>query len=231
MKTFKQFQEGFEHEETPAFKAFDDWSFKNHNPHLGNDHNDVEGHLKQKTPFTHEETGHIKRYTNSSYELNKALYTAHMDGGSTPTHVQSDEDDSFHDTHALHRAVHKPLEHDLHVHAGVSFHPGHYAEEFGHVHLPAFTSTSLSAGVAHSFSRKLGPDRDERHVLHIHMKPGDHAAYIGHVSNMRGEKEVLIPRHTTLHVDHENPTIHTDSAGAKVHVWHAKIAHQEAPSQ
>jgi hypothetical protein len=220
-----------EHDTTPEHvkasqEAYRKWNNANHNPHLADHTMDVHDHLVKADPISDpHEKEHINRYTRSSNRLNKHLYQAHLDGEKHAEVVPANDED-YHVPAKLQKAVSKPLTHDLHVQTGVRFHPGEVAAQHpeGHIHLPAFTSTSIHAGVAASFAT---PQHDDSmHVLHVHLKPGDKARYVAGVSHFTHEKEVTLPMKTTLKV-HPKPDVHTDGAGTKVHVWHATVHSQE----
>lgn len=208
-------------------KSYRDWNNGNPNKHIGEHVSDVHEHLLKQDNFSHPlEKEDINRYTRSSNRLNKHLYEAHLNGEKHAEAVPG-KDEDFHVPSRLQSAVSKPLTHDLHVHTGVRFHPGEVAAQHpeGHIHLPAFTSTSIHPGVAASFATPQGPNNDF-HVMHVHLKTGDKARYVAGASHFFHEKEVTLPMKTTLKV-HPTPDVHTDGAGTKVHIWHATVHSQE----
>jgi hypothetical protein len=209
-------------------KSYREWNNSNHNSHLGESTLDVHEHLMKADPISDpHEKEHIHRYTRSSNRLNKHLYAAHLNGQKHDEVVPGNDED-YHVPAKLQNAVSKPLTHDLHVHTGLRFNPAGMSEQHpeGHVHLPAFTSTSIHAGVATSFATPQGTDHKDFHVMHIHLKPGDKARYVSGVSHFHHEKEAILPMKTTLKL-HPKPDVHTDGAGFRVHVWHATVHSQE----
>jgi hypothetical protein len=129
----------------------------------------------------------------------------------------------------------QPLSHDLHVYHGTQkFNPDALASQHPQrkIKSAAFLSTSIDKDRAMKFagthlSTQKGPinynyDRKEddpgRHLLHIHLKPGQKGAYMGDNSRHELEKEFLIPRNTTLKVHPEPTVLHN---GTKV--WHAHV--------
>lgn len=67
------------------------------------------------------------------------------------------------------------------------------------VHHPAFTSTSISPRAAESFANK------EKHLVHgdimkIHVPKGHPALYV-RGGEHEGEREIILPRNTTLNID------------------------------
>lgn len=212
-----------------AAKAYHEFRTTNHNPHLGEKISDVHQNLSNPDDISDHERPHIIGYTKSSRHLNAKLYEHHMEGWDTPKTAAGRDHGTFHTTKEIDKATSVPLDHDLHVHTGVRFHPGEVAAKHpeGHVHLPAFTSTSINAGVASDFTY---PVNGENHVLHVHMKAGDKGRYVGHVSHHQHEKEFVLPRQTTLKI-HPHPDKYLDGAGSAVNVWHATVHHQKDLTQ
>jgi hypothetical protein len=218
MKTFKQMFEDVG--ALPSHPHVSEWVNKHDNLHLGKDE-DVVGKKLIKADVTH---GHdrvpLHMYTRDSTNLNSALYRAHRDSQPHPEKV------GLHTTSALDTAVNRnSLSHDLHLYSGVKFNPGHEAAKHpeGHVHLPAFTSTTLDKSEARWFSR--ADDAGHEHILHIHAHAGTKGKYVDHISENDGEKEFILPRNTTLKV-HPTPTKYTNNSGNTTHVWHATVHNQ-----
>lgn len=212
----------------PTYEArqkYHEFRTKNHNDHLGEKVSDVHENLSNPDDISDHERSHLHNYTKGSRHLNAKLYEHHMEGWDTPRSAPGRDSTITHSTKELDKATSVPLSHELHVHTGVRFHPGEVAAKHpeGHVHLPAFTSTSISGGIASDFTYPVG---GENHVLHVHMKPGDKGRYVGHISHFKHEKEFVLPRQTTLKI-HPTPDKYMDGAGGAVHVWHATIHHQK----
>jgi hypothetical protein len=197
------------------------------NSHLGGTKKSQGDSLAWSHPISPDDRKHLYRYTKSSNTLNSDLYRRHMENDPVkhPATVPTKVSGEHHDVAALDKAVHQPLKQDVHVHSGVRFNPGRLARNHpeGHIHLPAYTSTSLDRQVANQFS-------DSGHILHIHLKAGDKARYVGADSHYPHEKEVLLPRHTTIKV-HPEPDVVQGEGGTKVHVWHAHVVHQAHPDE
>jgi hypothetical protein len=219
MKSFKQF---FTESDGESFNHLMD---SNPNPHLGKTVDDVHDSLSKSTHISDEEHPHVERYIKASGTLNRALYRAHGSGQSAPTQVPSSEGYDHHEPAKLDQALNKPLTHHLNVMSGVRFNPGEASSQHpdGHLHLPAYTSTSIHPKVAHDFSEYRA---EGMHHLNIHLKPGDKGAYVAHHADTSPEeREFILPRKTTLKVD-PTPDIHVDQDGIKQHVWHATVHHQ-----
>lgn len=119
-----------------------------------------------------------------------------------------------------------------------------------HAHLPAYTSTSTSKGIAGDFAmgeptgkmKKIsgmkgwfqhmnGRDIEltKKHILKIHVPEHHPSISIKSVSHHKAENEVLLHRGTRLKI-HANPEIETDDIGHETHYWHADvIGHQLDP--
>lgn len=128
---------------------------------------------------------------------------------------------------------HHPLEHDIHVYHGTSaFNPGEEAAkhkggihishdgkprktEGNKIHLPAYTSTSLDKNTAQGFAGT----GEGTHIIHVHMKKGQHGLYMGKNSHHDCEKEMILPRDTKLKI-HPKPSRLSNGT----HVWHAHIS-------
>lgn len=133
--------------------------------------------------------GVIHTYTSDSRKINNGL----LYGKHSNLH---DELDGWLKSHT------KPLHEDMHVYSGAGFDPTkHFEEGNGVIHLPAYTSTSLSPSIAGSFGAKALPSKGlnhrayDRHILHFHLPKGSsHGTYVDHVSTHDGEKEYILHR-------------------------------------
>lgn len=216
-----------------------DFGNKNYNDHLGEHVGDVHKVLDLPSHKYTENPHHpaLSNYSVSSYELNGGLINNAAGRSNKWDHTSYDSpevketknrrkkrfeeqvrnlDDSFNHPHAV-------LKHDLHVFHGTSrFNPGaEAAKNGGRITLPAFTSTSINARNALDFA-DAGQSHNS-HVIHIHMKKGQRAHYLGSNSAVPEEQEALLPRNTTLRI-HPTPTIlHSGSAGKLTHVWHGFV--------
>lgn len=223
--------EGHEH--------FIDFGNKNYNDHLGEHVKDV--HNKLDLPkHKYEENPHHEGLTNysvSSYELNGGLINNAAGRSNKWDHTSYDSpevketksrrkkrfEEQVKNLDASFNHPQAKLQHDLHVFHGTSrFNPGaEAAKNGGRITLPAFTSTSINARNALDFAG--AGDSSNAHVLHIHLKKGQRAHYLGSNSEVPEEQEALLPRNTTLRV-HPVPTILHSGRGRNVtHVWHSYI--------
>lgn len=217
-----------------------DFGNKNYNDHMGEHVEHV--HKALDLPqHKFEENPHssaLKRYSVSSFHINNSLIR--KAGGRSNEWEHSPYDSPKEkelkdrkkarfesDVHDLDNSFKHPsarLNHDLHVfHGTTKFNPGEEAaKNGGRIHLPAYTSTSINARNALDFA-DAGQSHSS-HVIHIHMKKGQHGHYLGSNSEVPEEQELLLPRNTTLRI-HPKPTILHSGAGSskKTHVWHAHI--------
>lgn len=210
---------------------------------------------KIKTPDLNKRKGfnHIKKYSTFSASTNKEL----IHQATKKSSVFDTEDYSFFNEHersdmkkehaSMVKGVdkfindHPPLEHDIKVYHGTSsWHPGEESSKHpeGHIHLPGYTSTSLSKRVADNFAggnAHLDPKyhKSDSHILEIHLKKGQKGVYIGSHSHHPDEREFLMPRDTKLKIhpkptviEHHLPTHQSgwkETAPKKVHVWKAEV--------
>lgn len=193
------------------------WTGVNDNAHIGSRLGHVDDHLRETDKTNDSDRPHLRKYAEDSSFLNQELFKAHRYGRTVDQHVAD------HDTKALDAAVGRnKLKKDLHVYSGVGFHPGHMRARHpeGHVHLAAYTSTSIDKHTAMDFA---GDDEDgNKHIMHIHLKKGQKGKYMApHGDDTDHEHEYLLPRHTTVQI-HPEPTVHR-SGGQEYHIWHAHV--------
>ena len=181
------------------------------------------------------EQGAIKKYTFDSGPVNKHLFSIHKSSKPlSPRHAPLVRDmDSALNRHKLH----KPLT----VFSGTKFDPNEEASKNSsrHVHLPAYTSTSLNAPTARVFAethvpykgrnRRTGDPKSVQHVLRIHLPEGHHGFYIGQHSSSGQEHEFIMPRNTRLRIA-EHPEVYHSAREYEpdTHVWDAHpVAHED----
>jgi len=168
------------------------------------------------------EKDHVQAYTRDSSYLNRHLFNKHVDG------EKHDEEVRGINIKTMDKAVTRnKLKHDLHVYSGVTWHPGNVAKQHPerHVHLPAYTSTSLDKSVAHGFA--TGDENNNTHVIHFHLKKGQPGKYVEHHTENPGEQEFILPRNTTVKI-HPRPDRYEDAVSGQVtHVWHAHVVGKE----
>lgn len=157
----------------------------------------------------------LKKYTFNSKSLNKNLFNKFMAG------QHPDEEEASFKVKDIDDAVASygdPNHGKLHM--GIAFDPSDYLKNgTGHIHFPAFSSTSVSPRVAQNFSKG--------HVLDIDMKGHesasiDHLSYYGLGAYNDPEYEHVLPRHTTVKLSGES---HIDQETGAKH-WKAEVVGQ-----
>lgn len=195
----------------------EEWDEKYDNGHIGHG-GEVHDHLVKADKTVGKEKEHVQAYTRDSTYLNRHLYNKHVDGEHHDSEVHGIP------VKEMDKAVTRnKLHHDLHVYSGVTWHPGELAKQHQdrHIHLPAYTSTSLDKGVAHSFA--TGDKNNQQHVIHFHLKKGQAGKYVEHHTENPGEHEFILPRNTTVKI-HPRPDRYYDHlSDTETHVWHAHV--------
>ena len=170
----------------------------------------------------------IERYTDLSRNLSKSLYDHHQAGTTPPENFDG------HSLSMLDTITKKSkLAKNTIVHTGVRHDPSSLADENGHIHLAAYTSTSDDHHQAYRFAARQASRRDDHanntkqtgHIISIHLKKGQHAVSIQSKSAYKDEKERLLPRNTKLKL-HPVPSISTDAEGREIHTWTAHVVSQ-----
>jgi hypothetical protein len=183
---------------------------------------------------THEDIGHIQRYTDTSIGLNMGLI--HEARENKPLSNEYKE----HARKLDNILTSVPAPKKMTVFSGLGFDPRTKMNENGELHNPAYTSTSISGFIASGFARELNRngkthDREDieneepihKHVLKVSIPKGSrHGAYVEHVSTNQGEDEFIIKRNTKFKIN-PTPEITKDilGNGHPVHhyIWHATI--------
>jgi hypothetical protein len=196
------------------------WSAINDNAHLGDRSQTVHDALVSHDKHVDGDTEHLHRYSDDSNDLNKTLYRDHRYGRTSERHIGE------HDTKGLDAAVNRnKLKQDLHVYSGVGFHPGHLSARHpdNHLHMAAYTSTSIDKHTAMEFASMHDDDEGEHHIIHFHLKKGQKGKYVAPhaLPEVQHEREYLMPRNTTIKV-HPEPTVHR-SGGSTYNIWHAHV--------
>lgn len=189
----------------------------------------------------HDKHGAMSDYTKGSKHINKYLidkasgkkhdYVHHYGDGASDKKYKTEMHKKVqeHIKNLDHALKSSKLKHDVHVYHGLKgWHPGEEAaKNGGKIHLPGYTSTSISKRQAHSFSHADG--NGTKHMLHIHLKKGQRAKYLGDNSGFSHEKEMLLPRGITLKIHPRHTVLNGDGKDAegrhshKIHVWHATV--------
>lgn len=209
-------------------KTHYDWLEKNDNEHLSpkNDPKQISHILSKDHKVTKEQKRQIYDHTLDSSDLNGHL----LETDNKPDHPEHKEKaehlDKAIDSH--------PLPRELHTYSGLGFDPHKHMNEDGKMRSPAYISTTHDKKMALSFADKRdegGGEYDHRrsdggvkHIMHLHLRPGDPALHIEKYTHHDGEHETLIKRGVTLqHHGHEDyPSAH---GGATVRVHRMSIAH------
>lgn len=208
-------------EKTDPTYYHDQWIEHNDNEHLGHSVHEVHKSLVEKDKSSGNDADHVRAYTNESQWANKGLLRAHH-SGETHDAVMG----GVHIANMDKAVGRNKLGHDLHTYSGVTFHPGKLAAKHpeGHLHLPAYTSTSIDKETAHGFA--TGDENEETHVMHFHLKKGQAGKYAEPHSANKGEHEFIMPRGTTVKVN-PKPDKYQDNYGGTTHVWHAHVVDKE----
>ena len=163
------------------------------------DTTELEQHLKNRyNDFTPQERENIQNYSDHSFHLNGHLLASHHLG------VQPKQNPTFERTYDLgvmdNLLSRKPIGRRTTLFSGIGFDPRTQMSKTGHIHLPSYTSTSISPKASYSFAKE-GKDYDEdKHMLRISASPHDTGAYIGTPSGYIHEREFVLPRNTTLRI-------------------------------
>ena len=204
-------------------KDYHKWINHNQNAHIAKKSKDISRKLADhvKDNLNHNEIHHIKKYSNSSHELNSHLISAHKN--------KENPDLQHHQViHHLDTATKRHIGHNMHLYSGLGFNPAHMMNKNGHVHLPAYTSLSHDKSTASNFAAAAAykhHEVDNIHMLHLQVKKKDKGLHVSHLSNHESEHETILPRNTKIKI-HKKPTIYNKN-NKKIHVWHAHIVHQD----
>lgn len=185
--------------------------------------------INQYSDFTPEEEAQIENYGTKSFEINAHLLGHHHLNLPINDSVSFNNKKYNYNLPVFDRALtRKPIGKSLTLFSGTgSFDPRKQKSKSGHIHLPAYTSTSLSPNVAYGFARKDADEKNDSHMLKITMKPTDHGAYISHFTGFSSEKEFLLPRNTTLKITK------SERSKEKENLWihHAEIDNDVDPER
>lgn len=216
---------------------------KNYNEHLGNSTYEVHHAINPSYEDFHknEHAPSLKKYSKASWETNKELLNKATGKPSVFQHSHydtkldkeyKDENAQIHNEHvdSLDSSFHHPnavLKHDIHVFHGTNkFNPGEEAKKGGgRITMPTYTSTSIDPSVASDFAGR----NSDSHIIHIHLKKGQRAHYLGSHSHHDSEREMMLPRNTTLQI-HPTPTVTHNGDGTKTHVWHGHVVGEAQPA-
>lgn len=140
---------------------------------------------------------HVFRYIN-----------ARILGIGDRVHVPTDE----HNMKTMDEALHvHAAPHDLVTYSGMGEDHGHTVATNDRVHHPAYLSSSLNPTLALGFAGHQTHGWDTvSHMMKIHVPAGHPGAYVEHLTRNRNEHEFILPRNTTLRIDHsKRELVHT----------------------
>lgn len=76
------------------------------------------------------------------------------------------------------------------------------------IHHHAFISTSINPNIARGFAEKSGG-----HIVELHIPEGIPSAYVSHISEHDGERELILPRGTNIKIDHSQRKVMVHDSG------------------
>lgn len=187
--------------------GYDDSQWIEHhdeNKHIGGTHREQSANL-HASQSNNELGKHLAAYSRWSSDVNKSLLSAHQKGREHPN-TFTDDLHSYHLPTLDKELDEHKLTHPLNVYSGVGFNPQHLAAEHpeGHIHLPAYTSTSIDKDIAREFASSALKPSEGKHIIHMQLPKGHAGKYIGKNSENSHESEFVVPRNTTIKV-HPNP--------------------------
>lgn len=139
---------------------------------------------------------HIQGYSKNMYSKDLKNPPQHYNG----IHLLSDI--HRHLSNAIDR---HPLNSDTQTYSGTTFDPLEHVDENGQLHSPSHISSSLSKRVSSAFAGITSKnDKLLSNIIHFHLKKGDPAMPLQHLSRLPHEYEVVIKSGTRLqHLGHE----------------------------
>lgn len=189
---------------------------------------DIANKLHSTNKFSDDHLEHIKKYTGTpdekvphSTKVNKDL----IKNSGTPSKAHKKTVEGL--SHAINN---NRVQHEVHVYSGTTFDPTKHLDKKKHLKSPAFISATHDKKVAAGYAQQGGVggkssafDRGSRHIMKIHLKPGDPATHVSRHSHYSDEHETVIDRNTTL--KHHKTTSHwSDGEERWYHVHHMSIA-------
>jgi len=148
--------------------------------------------LSSSTKFTPKQLKEIKEFANSSFPVNASLVGHHHLGQTAKGTVHGIS------LPTMDSITNKKVGRKLTVHSGMGFDPRPLMNKEGLLHLPAYTSTSISRDSAINFANKKEA-KEKGHVLSLELNKDDKGSYLGD-NAFPHEKEFLLPRNTTIKI-------------------------------
>lgn len=193
-------------------------------PHLTSDQANKAKTLHDNTDTKHPSYAHaVNGYTHNSESLNFALFNDSKraeQGGHSRLINHMDK-----------AIAHHSLPENTTVYSGLHFHP--LDSHNGKVHLPAYTSTSLSPHIAGKFGkahRTVGENGEtiiNKHMMRLELPKGHNHLFSENQTHLPGEMEVVLPRNTKLKFgDKPSHIIKKPGLSGTVihhHIWDAQL--------
>lgn len=116
---------------------------------------------------------------------------------------------------------------------GVPKHVGEHLMKSGkgsEHHIPGFTSTSVTPGIAHSFASRYSDGNEDRHVVRYHVLPGAGLSAAHH--SEYAEDEVILHHGAKIKYSHTESSHHNgdaDNPPHMVHVHHVTVFPEHKP--
>jgi hypothetical protein len=180
--------------------------------------------VKHYSNFTPRHKVELGEYTDESSDLNAYHWGKHRNP------MMHQEEHEFSTSHIDSALKQHKTPYDLTVHSGIAYDPREKMNSEHIVHHPAYLSASINPKVAKGFSRMNSQsDANEikhAHVLKIDVPKGHSGAYVSHISNVKKEREFILPRGINLqHVGHTESKPEKYSFGKMIihHIHHMKV--------
>lgn len=173
---------------------------------LNNLHNELSG----KFDYSERQGDALGNYVASSKSLNLNLLHGkelNMSHHATMKHLE----DVFSENKA-----HK----DLIVYSGTNNDHANKLRIHDIVEHPSYLSTSIDPSKAAAFARDKGGD-----MIKIHVPAGHPAAYVGHISEHPGERELILPKGLKLKI-HEDKRLYHNGSNGSILVHHATLENE-----
>jgi len=185
---------------------------------------------------------HTAAYSRWSNELNKSLLNSSNAGREHPKSFQDDLH-TFHLPSLDKELDEHKLPQKLHTYSGVRFDPDKIASTHKdrHIHLPAYTSTSIEKETALGFAQDHTDHTDEHdfthhHIIHFNLKKGQKGMFVGmhpdlnsndQISAHPREHEFILPRNTRIKIHPKHDTYDDNNNSKTYHIHHAHVVDNE----
>ncbi len=192
MLRFKQF---IEKEKIPSVMIY----HGDQNSSIFESEDNLHNELSSSTKFTPKQLKEIREFANSSFPVNASLIGHHHVGQTATGNVHGIS------LPTMDSITKRKVGRKLTIHSGMGFDPRPLVNKDGLLHLPAYTSTSISKESAINFANKKEA-KEKGHVLSLELNKEDKGVYLGD-NAFPHEKEFLLPRNTTIkiHRSEEHP--------------------------